>query len=167
MGQILLERSRHQGPEELQLTVSQTNAAGSLGMVFAPERTAHQCVSTPLRDPTGQRFGAEANRAWKSLPINKGVPHNKKVLPLTKIQPLLITKGDLSTGEIPLVTKTMFAVPFSFFFSFFYHKRNDLTNYCLFDQREKGAGTKTRENFLVLIKSANRWRNRRRRGRCR
>ena len=150
---LLLDRSRHQGPEEVQLSVTETNAAGTMGMTFSPERSAHHCESHPLRDPTGARLSSEAARAWKSIPNGKAVPPNRKVLPLTKSQPLLITKGDLSKGEVPLVTKALFTVPFffSFYFSFF--------------QKTQRGGPKQnhRTTFFILIKSANRWRNRRRR----
>ena len=123
MSQLLLDRSRHLGPEEVQLTITETNAAGTMGMVFAPERTAHHCASSPLRDPTGARLSSDASRAWKSIPNGKAVPHNRKVLPLTKSQALLITKGDLSKGEVPLVTKALFAVPFFFLFIFLFFQK--------------------------------------------
>ena len=124
MSTLLLDRSRHQGPEEVQLSITETNAAGTLGMTFSPERTAHHCESHPLRDPTGARLSSEAARAWKSIPNGKAVPPNRKVLPLTKSQPLLITKGDLSKGEVPLVTKALFTVPFFFFLLFFFFPEN-------------------------------------------
>ena len=82
MSNLLLDRSRHQGPEEVQLSITETNAAGTLGMTFSPERTAHHCESHPLRDPTGARLSSdscsclEIHSQWKgsACEIEKSFP---------------------------------------------------------------------------------------------
>jgi len=113
-----LSRSKVQGPEELQLTIAQTNAAGSWGMQFRPERSSHHCPHSPLRDSTGEHLSGADSRNWKQLPASKHVPPNRKVLPLTPSQALLISKGNLHTGDVPLVTKAMLSVIYFILFFF-------------------------------------------------
>ena len=106
----------------MQLTISQTNAAGSWGMQFRPERNNHHCPHVPLRDSSGEHLSGADARNWKQLPSSKHVPPNRKVLPLTASQPLLISKGNLQTGDVPLVTKAMLSVNYFILFFFFCFK---------------------------------------------
>ena len=118
-GEVLLARSRHDGPEALQLTVSPTNAAGTYGLRFHPEKGTANCTAICLRDSNNQCMPGNSERAWKAFASTRDVPHNAKIMPLTASQPLFITKGDLASGNIPLITKVIMLVTKAFLLFFF------------------------------------------------
>jgi hypothetical protein len=59
-----------------------------------------------------------SERAWKAFASTRDVPHNAKIMPLTASQPLFITKGDLASGNIPLITKVIMLVTKAFLLFF-------------------------------------------------